>query len=136
MGAENLEYLAFNLVLIKTKFENDLTGLIFAALGACFWKATQYAVWFSCASLLLSLFNLLPVRGFDGGRMLECALLSHCKMKNALRISKLLSFFSLFLVWSTANYFLLRAGSGLSLLCFSTVLFLRFLEDCEDGVDL
>ena len=34
-------------------------GLIFAALGAIFWKYTQWAVWFSCASLLLSLLNLL-----------------------------------------------------------------------------
>ena len=110
-----------------------LSGLLFAALGAILWKYTQYAVWFSCASLLLSLLNLLPIRTFDGGRMLECILLPLWGEAIALRVMRLSSFFCLFLIWAAAIYFLLRAGDGLSLLCFSMTLLFRFFEACEDA---
>ncbi|MBE6629086.1 MAG: site-2 protease family protein [Ruminococcaceae bacterium] len=107
-------------------------GLLFAALGAIFWRETQWAVWFSCASLLLSLLNLLPIRGFDGGRMLECTLLSLLRESIVVRIMRLISFFFLFLLWASAIYFLLRAGDGISLLFFSMTLFSRFFDVCDD----
>lgn len=109
-----------------------LSGLIFAALGAIFWKYSQYAVWFSCASLLLSLLNLLPIRGFDGGRMLECTLQPIFGDAISGQVIRLSSFFFLFLIWSASIYFLLRAADGLSLLFFSTTLFLRFFDVCEE----
>ena len=107
-------------------------GLLFSALGAAFWRYTQYAAWFSCASLLLSLFNLLPIRGFDGGRMLACTLAPCLGEGITARVMRLCSFFSLFLIWATAIYFLLRAGDGISLLFFSMTLFSRFFDACED----
>ena len=109
-----------------------LSGLLFAAIGALFWKLTQYAVWFSCASLLLSLLNLLPIRGFDGGRMLECTLQPLFGEGITMGVMRLTSFLFLFLIWATAIYFLLRAGDGLSLLCFSMTLFTRFFDACGD----
>ena len=107
-------------------------GLLVAALGAVFWRYSQWAVWFSCASLLLSLLNLLPIRGFDGGRMLECTLLSLLRESIVWRIMRLISFFFLFLLWASAIYFLLRAGDGISLLFFSMTLFSRFFDVCDD----
>lgn len=109
-----------------------LFGLIFAASGALFWKHTRFAVWFSCASLLLSLLNLLPIRGFDGGRMLECTLLSLAGERTCGRVMRLSSFFFLFLLWASAIYFLLRAGDGISLFFFSMTLFLHFFDACVE----
>ena len=105
-----------------------LTSLLLAALGAIFWRNVAFAVTFSCASLILGLLNLLPIRTFDGGRMLECFLHAALDDRISARIMSLCSFFFLFLLWACAVYFLLRAGDGLSLFCFSVSLFFRFFD--------
>ncbi len=104
------------------------TSLLCAAGGALLWSRCPPAVTFSCASLVLGLLNLLPIRSFDGGRMLECALSHFTTPRLTSRVMSLTSFLFLFLLWATAVYFLLRAADGLSLLCFSMSLFLRFFE--------
>ena len=105
-----------------------LVSLLCAAAGAAFWNVSTYAQMFSCASLVLGLLNLLPIRTFDGGRMLECTLCRFCGERAAEWGMTVCSFLFLFLLWATAVYFLLRAGDGLSLLCFSMSLFLRFFD--------
>ena len=104
-------------------------SLCAAALVALFWKYGAWAPAFSCASLVLGLLNLLPIRTFDGGRMLESLLSYLGGERLAGRGMILCSFFFLFLLWATAVYFLLRAGDGLSMFCFSLALFLRFFEE-------
>lgn len=103
-------------------------SLIVAAVAAIFWGVSDYARIFSCASLVLGLLNLLPIRTFDGGRMLEVFLSNTFGECAAERGMTLCSFLFLFLLWATAVYFLLRAGDGLSLFCFSMSLFLRFFD--------
>ena len=105
-----------------------LCSLLAAALGAGLWHVSDYARIFSCASLILGLLNLLPIRTFDGGRMAECLLLRCTSERIAERVMRTLSFLFLFLLWATAVYFLLRAGDGLSLLCFSMSLLFRFFD--------
>ncbi|MBQ8310627.1 MAG: site-2 protease family protein [Clostridia bacterium] len=105
-----------------------ITSLLCSALVAPFWQLSQFAVIFSCASLLLGLLNLLPITTFDGGRMLESFLLSFTTIENTRRIMKGFTFLFLFLLWASAVYFLLRSNDGLSLLCFSMSLFGRFFE--------
>ncbi len=107
-------------------------SFVCAALGAIFWKLSNAAVLFSCASLLLGLLNLLPIATFDGGRMLACFLLLFFEEQTTQRVMRLCSFFFLFLIWAGAIYFLLRAGDGLSLLFFSMTLFAHFFEAAED----
>ena len=107
-------------------------SFVFAAMGAPLWHFSEHAVLFSCASLLLGVLNLLPIRTFDGGRMLECLLSRFCEERTVHGIMKLSSFLFLFLIWSGAIYFLLRAGDGLSLLFFSMSLFVHFFEACEE----
>ena len=109
------------------------SSFVFAALGAALWSISELAVLFSCASLLLGLLNLLPIRTFDGGRMLECFLSRFCEERAVHGIMRFCSFLFLFLIWSGAIYFLLRAGDGLSLLFFSMSLFVHFFEACEEG---
>ncbi len=105
-----------------------LASLLLAACASVFWGICPPAVTFSCASLVLGILNLLPIRSFDGGRMLECALSHFTTPRICSRVMSLTSFLFLFLLWATAVYFLLRAADGLSLLCFSMSLFLRFFE--------
>ena len=113
-----------------------IVSLLASALAAPLWSISFAARVFSCASLVLGLLNLLPIRTFDGGRMLECMLCRFGNERVAERCMMLCSFLFLFLLWATAVYFLLRAGDGLSLFCFSMSLFLRFfaIEDAESGL--
>lgn len=105
-----------------------IASLLGAALGALFWRTLPVSVYFSCASLLLGILNLLPIRSFDGGRMLECMLARCLSVRMLDWVMKLTSFLFLFLLWATAVYFLIRVGNGISLFFFSLSLFLRFLE--------
>lgn len=108
-----------------------LTSLLSAAAAAVFWRYEAARI-FSCASIVLGLLNLLPIRTFDGGRMLECLLNRYLGTAVALPVMRLISFLFLFLLWACAVYFLLRVGDGLSLFCFSASLLVRFLESERD----
>lgn len=108
-----------------------LVSLVGAAVAAPLWGKWEAARFFSCASLVLGLLNLLPIRTFDGGRMLECFLSSTLGTRAAERVMSACSFLFLFLLWATAVYFLLRVGDGLSLFCFSLSLFFRFFDGDE-----
>ena len=83
---------------------------------------------FSCASLLLGILNLLPIRTFDGGRMLEAFLLYRTSLRVTNAVLDFTSFLFLFLVWAFAVYVLLRVGDGLSLLGFSMGFLMRFFK--------
>ena len=105
-------------------------SLLASAAAAPLWQIEAARI-FSCASLVLGLLNLLPIRGFDGGRMLEVALLRIGGTALAQRLTPVCSFCCLFLLWAISVYFLLRAGDGLSLFCFSLALFLRFFDETQ-----
>ncbi len=105
-----------------------LASLTCAAAGSLLWRYSPMAEWFSCASLLLGVLNLLPIRTFDGGRMLESALSFFLPARAVQTLLRICSFFFLFLLWAVAVYFLLKVGDGLSLFCFSMSLFHRFFD--------
>ncbi len=108
-----------------------LVSLLCAAMAAPLWGILEAARIFSCASLVLGVLNLLPIRTFDGGRMLETFLLGIFGMRVSRWGMMLSSYLFLFALWATAVYFLLRVGDGLSLFCFSLSLFLRFFDGEE-----
>ena len=113
-----------------------LASLLCAAAAATLWRVSEYAVTFSCASLILGALNLLPIRTFDGGRMLESALLSFFGERVACGVGRGCTFLFLFFLWAGAVYLLLRAGDGISLLCFSMSLLTRFFEGESQDVFL
>ncbi len=108
-----------------------LVSLVLSAVAAPLWGVWASARLFSCASLVLGILNLLPIRSFDGGRMLECFLSSVIGPRVTQRVMTVCSFLFLFLLWATAVYFLLRVGDGLSLFCFSLSLLFRFFDGDE-----
>lgn len=110
-----------------------LFSFLLSAGLSVFWQNSSFARLLSCASLLLGVLNLLPIRSFDGGRMLAVAVSAAFGENVSDYILKLTSFLFLFLLWAVSVYFLLRAGDGLSMFCFSMSLFSHFfaLSDAD-----
>lgn len=126
LGGAPLSYGAEFLLCVA----GPLSSLLLAALLSPLWG---YALCrqISCASLLLGCLNLLPVRAFDGGRMLSAALSVVCGPEISDRVLTVSSCLCLLFLWATAVYFLLRVGDGISLWCFSMSLLARFLTSLK-----
>ena len=105
-----------------------LFGLLCSIAACPLWGDFPGAVRFSEVSLFLSLLNLLPIRTFDGGRMLACFLEVYVPERVAGRIADACSFLLLFLLWCVSVYTVLRAGTGVFRLCFSMSVFSRFFD--------
>ena len=87
---------------------------------------TDSFIWveeFSYASLSLCLLNLIPVDGFDGGRILHGILSVTLPPNLAGSICTTLSFCSILGLWLISVWLLLRASASLSLFIFSCCLF-------------
>ncbi len=82
----------------------------------------QYLIF---SSLAFGFLNLLPIRDFDGGRILHALLSLRFSQRIASVMLSILSFLFIFLLWSISIYFLLRASASLSLFIFSISLFCR-----------
>ena len=106
-----------------------LSSLSFSLLGSFFWSNGKLAIAFSCASLLLGLLNLLPIQTFDGGRMLECALLSFSTPKRASSILRGCTFLFLWFLWAFSAYLMIKIADGISLFFFTLTLLSRFFEE-------
>ncbi len=78
---------------------------------------------FSYASISLCLLNLIPVDGFDGGRILNGILSLVLRPKHVDLICTTLSFLSILGLWLISVWLLLRASTSLSLFIFSCCLF-------------
>ena len=75
------------------------------------------------ASLSLAITNLLPIKSFDGGRMIQCILSNIFDSSVVNSIISVTSFIALFSVWCISVYFLLRLNSSLSVFVFSISMF-------------
>ena len=85
---------------------------------------------FTFASFAFAFLNLLPIKSFDGGRLLRAILLLRLPLSFTETLLSLLSFLCIFSLWSLSVYLLLRMASSLSLFVFSISLFVRiFLSE-------
>ena len=95
----------------------------------CFFIAlpfTQHSVWiseFCLASIALCVLNLIPIQGFDGGRVVQGLLCQLFDLRISEKICAALSFCSLLIMWMLSIWLLLRSGASLSLFVFSCCLF-------------
>ena len=105
-----------------------LSSFVFSLIGSFFWPNSLLAVTFSCASLLLGLLNLLPIQTFDGGRMLECALLSFTTPQKTSSFLQGCTFLFLWLLWAFSAYLMIKIADGISLFFFTVTLLARFFE--------
>jgi len=84
---------------------------------------STFVLYFICASFTLATLNLLPVKDFDGGRILYSLFslfLSPIAVDNILSIT---SFIIVFALWCISVYLIIIANSSLSLFIFSLSLF-------------
>lgn len=77
------------------------------------------------ATLSFALFNLLPIEGFDGGRILFSLLASRFGENGARRVLLVSSYLSLLFVFALASCLLLRYGEDATLAVLSASLFAR-----------
>ncbi len=110
-----------------------LVNLILA--GICIFATLAYGIdcdafeLFIISSLCLGILNLLPIRSFDGGRILGAALSQAFNERIADTAVTALSFLSLFILWCISLYLILRTSASLSLFVFSISLFANiFIE--------
>lgn len=81
------------------------------------------------ATFSFAVFNLLPIREFDGGRILAATLLQYTSEPLARRVLAVSSYISLLFLFSLAACMLLRYGQNLALAVLSASLFVKlFLE--------
>lgn len=97
-GIESVR-LSFAQVELRTGLLSDRTELWSTAAGPginllCGWLFRRWMPAFAAVSLLLALFNLLPVWPLDGGRVLRCALLARLPVVQAEHVSEIVSFAS------------------------------------------
>lgn len=78
---------------------------------------------FAVSSLMHAVINLLPVKSFDGGRIL-CGLLSLKVSPNvAERCVEATTYLSSLLLWTVALYLMLRIASGVGVFVFAACVF-------------
>lgn len=78
---------------------------------------------FCYSSLSLCVLNLIPVEGFDGGRILHALLSALLPPNCVFRICKTLSFLSILTLWLISVWLLLKSAGALTLFVFSCCLF-------------
>lgn len=83
-------------------------------------------------SVMLAFLNLLPIQTFDGGRILECALLSCFSINISKNICTVISFVFVFVLWTASVYFLLIYSSSINLFIFSAALFASLFVSAEN----
>ncbi len=92
--------------------------------------STPFAVLLRNTSLALGLFNLFPVSGFDGGRILSSLLSPRLGPALSARVLAITSYLSLLLLFALASCMLLRYGQNLTLAILAAALFAKtFLLD-------
>ena len=101
-------------------FSTALLVFIFCSLNGTYGEGARY---FVNASLFLGGLNIMPIRTFDGGRILEALLLSLIPLEYVNAICGAISFIFIFSLWSASIYFLLIYSSSLGIFVFSFSLF-------------
>ena len=98
-------------------------NLLCFALAYPFADSFAWLTEFSNSSLSLCLLNLIPIEGFDGGRILNGLLSLVLRPARVHLICTALSFCSILGLWLISVWLLLRASASLSLFIFSCCLF-------------
>ena len=78
---------------------------------------------FAASSIVQAAVNLLPVRSFDGGRILYCILAEAFCEDTAERWIAVGTAFSTFILWTVALYLMLKVAAGLSVFVFAACIF-------------
>ena len=110
-----------------------LGGPLFNYASALIWTtATRCppSSFFVASSLGLGTLNMLPIKGFDGGRIATAVLSSIISFEKANAIIKFLSFVFIFSLWCLSLYLLMKTGASMTVFVFSVSMFVKiFIPD-------
>ena len=81
------------------------------------------------SSLIQAILNLMPVKSFDGGRILSCATAQIWGDRTSEWILSVTSAFSALILWILALYLMLKVGGGLGIYVFSACIFGSIAQD-------
>ncbi len=84
---------------------------------------------FIISSCVQAAINLLPVKTFDGGRILYCAIASISNEKAADAVLSVTSCVFAFILWTVSLYLMLKISAGLGVYIFSACIFIITLRD-------
>ncbi len=93
-----------------------------------FWVSSELEKWgmlafLALSSLIQAILNLLPVKTFDGGRILSCATAQFIGDRASEWILSVTSAFSALILWILSLYLMLRVGGGLGIYVFAACIF-------------
>ena len=79
---------------------------------------SEFLLYFTLSSVTLALFNIMPIRDLDGGRIVHSLLCIYANERTADALISISSFATIFILWLISVYFLLVGGSNFSLFIF------------------
>lgn len=109
---------------------NIFSGLIAISIYGKF-PSNEYIIFGAVASFFLAILNLLPIKGFDGGRILICLLAPMFDLYIIEYVLEILSFSCILLLWIISVYLMLKIGTSLTLFVFSSALFAKMFISTE-----
>ena len=128
----------FGITLTHTPLSSPFASLTVASFGPLFgiigFVATQNSLSvpiFQAVTLSLSLFNLIPITGLDGGRILNAALSFFLPPAAAEAIARITSHLCLVLLWIVGAYLFLFHNASPSLFLMSLALFFENAKNEE-----
>ena len=136
MAGPAVNMVAFSLVLLL--FHSSGAGIeeaIYATeefMSAPNFDPRNIGAFFALSSVLQAALNLLPVKTFDGGRILYCFMAQFAGERISERIIEITTMLSCMILWTVALYLMLRVGGGLGIYVFAACIFNLGLEKCGE----
>ena len=120
---------------IAVALGGPLVNLVGFAVFMPFFDGTfEFFQMFIAASAFLGILNLLPIEGFDGGRIIYCSLALFCDLDTAQTVISAFSAICLFLLWMLSVYFMITSGASLSMFVFSFALLCKFFTNQKSKI--
>ena len=103
---------------------------VFSCFILCLFKNNSVMT-FACTNLILMLFNMMPVKGLDGGNILYNLLIRLISWEKAVIISKTVSIAFIILIYLWGFYAFCVTGFNFSLIIIAIFLTLSLISDKE-----
>lgn len=108
----------------------NLIIVIFCCIYLCFYDNT-IVITFACINLILMVFNLLPIKGLDGGNILFHLIIQYCDILFSSKVIKFTSVFFIVIIFIWGVYVLVVSRYNISLIMIAIFLILSLFNDNE-----